>query len=49
MGFNFFEPLPQFSVLFMKSTPILCLYGTVNINKAIITDEKVIFALHYTI
>ena len=36
----------------MKTTPFLCIFGTVkfvNINKAIIPDKKVIFALHFTI
>ena len=33
----------------MKTTPFACLFGTVNINKAIIPDKKVIFALHFAI
>ena len=40
MGFNFFEPLTQFWGLFMKTMSFLCLFGTVNINKAIIPDKK---------
>ena len=36
----FFEPLTQFWGLFMKNTPFLCLFGTVNINKAFIPDKK---------
>ena len=46
MGFNFFEPLAQFWGPFMKTTPFLCLFGIVNINKAITPDKKVIFAFH---
>ena len=49
MRFNFFEPFTQFWGLFVKTTPFLCLFGTVNINKAIIPDKKAIFALHFTI
>ena len=49
MGFNFFEPLTQFLGLFMKAMPFLCLVGTVNVNKAIIPDKKVIFAMHFSI
>ena len=49
MGFNFFEPWTQFWGLFTKAMPFLCLFGTVNINKNIIPDKKVIFTFHFTI
>ena len=49
MRFNFLEPLTQFWGLFMETTPFLCLFGTLDINNAIIPDKTVIFALHFTI
>ena len=49
MGFNSFEPLTSFWGLFIKTTPFLCLFVTVNINKAILPNKSVIFALHFTI
>ena len=49
MGFNFFEPLIPFWGLFKKTKPFLCLFVTVNINKAILPNKSVIFALHFTI
>ena len=33
----------------MKTTPILCLFGALNVNKVILHDKNVIFALHFTI
>ena len=45
MGFNFFEPLTQFCGLLRKTTPFLCLFGTVNINKAVLPDTKRYFRL----
>ena len=49
MGFNFFEPLTLFWGLFIKTTPFLCLFVTVNITKAILPNKSVIFALHFII
>ena len=40
MGFDFFEPLPNFCVPFIKITPLLCLFGTVNINTSVLPDEN---------
>ena len=42
MAFNFFEPLTQF---LRKTTAFLCLFGTVNINKAVLPDKNDTFAL----
>ena len=39
MVFNFFEPLTQFFGLLMKTTPILCVFDTVNIYKGILPDR----------
>ena len=47
MGFNFFEPLTQFCGLLSKTTPFLFLFGTVNINKAVLPDKNDAFALLY--
>ena len=48
MGFNIFEPLTQLCGLLRKTTPFLCLFGTVNINKAVLPDKNDTFALfHY--
>ena len=44
MGFNFFEPLTQFWGLFIKTTPILCLFVTVSINKVILLEKNITFA-----
>ena len=49
MGFNFFEPLAPFWGLYIKTMPFLCLFVTVNINKAVLPNKNVIFALHFTI
>ena len=49
MEFNFFKPLIPFLGLFIKTTPFLCLFVTVNINKAILPNKSVIFALQFTI
>ena len=46
MGFNFFEPLTPFWGLFIKTTPFL--YLSV-INKAILPNKSVIFALNFKI
>ena len=46
---NFFEPLTQFRLLLMETTPFLCVFGTVNINEATLPDKKVNFALYFTI
>ena len=40
MGFNFFEPLTQFCGLLRKTTLVLCLFSTVNINKAVLLEEN---------
>ena len=48
-GVQFLEPLTPFWVLFIKTTPFLCLFVTVNINNAILPNKSVIFALHFTI
>ena len=42
MGFNFFEPLTQFYGLLRKTTPFLCLFGTVNINKAVLPNKTIL-------
>ena len=39
MGFNCFEPLTQFCGLLRKTIPFLCLFGTVNISKAVLPDK----------
>ena len=50
MGFNFFEPLTPFWGLCIKKTmPFVCLFVSTNINKAILPNKSVIFALHFTI
>ena len=33
----------------MKTKPFLCIFGTVNINKAILPGKNVIFAFYFTI
>ena len=45
--YNFFEPLTQFYGLLRKATPFLCLFGTVNINEAVLPDKNDTFALLY--
>ena len=40
MEFNFFQTLTQFCGLLRKTIPFLCLFGTVNINKAVLPDEN---------
>ena len=47
MRFNFFEPLARFCGFLRKTTPFLCLFGTVNINKAVLPDKNDAFALLY--
>ena len=47
MGFNFFEPLTQFCGLLRKTTLFVRLFGTVNINKAVLPDKNDTFALFY--
>ena len=42
MGFNVFEPLNRLCGLLMKTMPILYLFGTVNINKVVSPDKKVL-------
>ena len=41
-GFQFFERLTPFWGLFIKTTPFLCLFFTVNINKVILPNKSVI-------
>ena len=48
MGFVFFEPLTKFCGLLMKTTPFLSLFGTVNINNAVLPN-KTIFLLSFII
>ena len=47
MGFNFFEPLTQLCELLRKTTPLMCIFGTVNINKDVLPDKNDTFALLY--
>ena len=41
MWFNFFEPLTQSFGLLMKTTPILCVFDTVNIYKVTLPDRTI--------
>ena len=47
-GVNFFEPLTKFFELLLKTMPILCLFGTVNINKVVSPDKNCTFTVHFT-
>ena len=48
-GVQFFQVLDPILGAIYEDHALLCLFGTVNINKAIIHDKKVIFALNFTI
>ena len=41
MGFNFYEPLTQLFGLFLTTTPILCVFDTVNIYLVILPDRTI--------